>query len=75
MHLDTLKEIFGVLRRSMDVKLSDLRMDIYSYFVLHNFCEMEKEPVSESRFKQGIDYDKQAQPPTTVNKTAKVDQN
>ena len=48
----------------MDVKLSDLPMVIYSCFVLYNFCEMEKEPVSESRFKQGIDYDKQP----TVNK-------
>ena len=63
-----LKGRFGVLRRPMDVKLSDLPMAIYSCFVLHNFCEMEKEPVSESRFKQGIDYHKQAQPPTTVNK-------
>ena len=62
-----LKERFGVLRRPMDVKLSDLPMVIYSCFVLHNFCEMEK-PVSESRFRQGIDFDKQAQPPTTVNK-------
>ena len=63
-----LKGRFGVLRRPMDVKLSDLPMVIYSCFVLHNFCEMEKEPVSESRFKQGIDYGKQAQPPTAVNK-------
>ena len=63
-----LKGRFGVLRSPMDVKLSDFPMVIYSCFVLHNFCEMEKEPVSESRFKQGIDYDKQAQPPTTVNK-------
>ena len=63
-----LKGRFGVLRRPIDVKLSDLPMVIYSCFVLTNFCEMEKEPVSESRFKQGIDYDKQAQPPTTVNK-------
>ena len=31
----------------MDVKLSDLPKVIYSCFVLQNFCEMEKEPVSD----------------------------
>lgn len=68
VHSDGLKEDFGALRRPMDIKLSNLSLVIYSCFVLHNFCETEKEPISESRFKHAIDYDKQTQPPMKVNK-------
>ena len=63
-----LKGRFGALRRPMDIKLSNLPLVIYSCFVLHNFCEMEKEPISESRFKEAVNYDKQAQPPMKVNR-------
>ena len=63
-----LKGRFGTLRRPMDIKLSNLPVVIYSCFVLHNFCEMEKEPISKNRFKQAVAYDKQVQPPTKINK-------
>ena len=71
-----LKGSFGVLRRPMDVKLSDLPMVIYSCFVLHNFCEMKKEPVSESRFNKVLTMtSKHNHQQQLIKKTAKVVQN
>ena len=53
-----LKGQFGALKRPMDIQLSELPMVIYSCFVLHNFCEIEKEPISDDRYQQAIDYDR-----------------
>ena len=33
----------------MDINLSDLPKVIYACFVLHNFCEVNKEPISDER--------------------------
>ena len=63
-----LKGRFGALKIPMDIQLSDLPMVIYSCFVLHNFCEIEKEPISDSRYQQAIDYDRQTQPPMDANR-------
>ena len=63
-----LKGRFGALRRQMDINLAELPMVIYACFVLHNICELEREPVSESRIKEAVDYDKQFQPPTSANR-------
>ena len=37
------------LQREMDINLSDLPKVIYACFVLHNFCEVNKEPISDER--------------------------
>ena len=63
-----LKGRFGALRRQMDINLAELPMVIYACFVLHNICELEREPVSESRIKEAVGYDKQFQPPTSANR-------
>ena len=40
-----LKARFGCLRRDMDINLDDLAY-IHSCFILHNFCEIHKEPIN-----------------------------
>ena len=52
----------------MNIKLSNLPLVIYSCFVLHNFSEMEKDPINESKFNKVVNYDKLAQPSTKVNR-------
>ena len=42
-----LKARFSALRRDMDINLDDLPSVIYACFVLHNFCEENKDLVSE----------------------------
>lgn len=33
-------------------------------FVLHNYCELNKEVVTENSFQSALEYDKRVQPPT-----------
>ena len=42
-----LKARFSALRRPMDINLTDLPAVIYACFVLHNYCELNGESVSE----------------------------
>ena len=42
-----LKARFGALRRDMDIKMPDLQHVINSCFVLHNFCELQKESLAD----------------------------
>ena len=48
-----LKARFAALRRAMDINLDDLPYDIYASFVLHNFCEIHHESVSEEKSENG----------------------
>lgn len=57
-----LKGRFSVLRKAMDINLDDLPDVIYACFVLHNFCELNKEGAVESRTQDSIDYDREHQP-------------
>ncbi len=41
-----LKARFACLRLAMDINLSDLPNVIYACFVLHNYCELNKETVN-----------------------------
>ena len=43
-----LKARFGALHRAMDVNIHDLPYVIYACFVLHNFCELHDESVSNT---------------------------
>ena len=43
---ECLKACFSALRRAMDINLDDLPTVIYACFVLHNYCEMNKESIS-----------------------------
>ena len=62
--LGRLKARFAALKRSMDINLDDLPHVIYACFVLHNFCEINNESISEERVQSVIDYDRHFQPQT-----------
>ena len=57
-----LKARFGALKRSMDINLDDLPSVIYACFVLHNYCELNNEKISEEQVKTAIHYDREFQP-------------
>ena len=63
-----LKARYGALRRTMDINMDDLPFVIYACFVLHNFCEINKESISEERVRMAIDYDRDFQPPTATSR-------
>ena len=50
-----LKPRLGALRRAMEIKLDDLPYVIYACFVLHNYCEVNNETISEDRVRAAID--------------------
>ena len=39
---------FGCLRRKMDINIEDLPYVIHACLLLHNFCELHKEPVHQN---------------------------
>ena len=40
---------------------------IYACFILHNFCELNNERISEDKVSSAIDYDREFQPSTTAH--------
>ena len=52
----------------MDINLEELPYVIYACFVLHNFCELNSESLSEDAVQSNIAYDKSNQPPPTANR-------
>ena len=63
-----LKARFGRLKRSMDINLDDLPQVIYACFVLHNFCELNKEYINEENIERSITTDRELQPNTATNR-------
>ena len=63
-----LKARFAALRRPMDVNIHDLPFVIYTCFVLHNYCEVNGEFISEERVRAATYYDRQFQPDTQLNR-------
>ena len=57
-----LKGRFGALRRDMDINIDDLPQVIYACFVLHNFCEINKELLPQEYIDSGMKYERQFQP-------------
>lgn len=62
-----LKARFGALKRAMDINLEELPLVIYACFVLHNFCEMNNERISDEHVSAAMSYDKEFQPPLHAN--------
>ena len=54
----------------MDINLDDLPFVIYACFVLHNFCEMNKESINDDKVRRAIDYDRDFQPTVANNHTS-----
>ena len=46
----------------MDINLSDLPKIIYACFVLHNFCEVNKEFISDDRVRAVMEDEHNSQP-------------
>ena len=63
-----LKARFACLKRAMDINLEDLPFVIYACFVLHNFCELNNESISDDRVRNAVDYDHEFQPATVPNR-------
>ena len=57
-----LKARFSALRRPMDINMDDLPTVIYSCFVLHNFCEQNKELVSDEQVRAAMEDHLGSQP-------------
>jgi len=51
----------------MDINLEDLPQVIYACFVLHNFCELNQEGISEETMRRVMTYDRESQPETVPN--------
>ena len=64
---EPLKGRFGCLWQAMDINMRDLPNIIYECFVLHNYCELNKETVNEDNVQFAITYDREFQPGTTPN--------
>ena len=62
-----LKARFGALRRCMDINLDDFPFVIYACFVLHNFCEINKESVTNESVLAALNYDREFQPAVVSN--------
>ena len=53
---------FRCLRRAMDVNINTLSQVIPRCFILHNFCELKNERVTERKLTSALNYDKRCQP-------------
>lgn len=51
-----LKARFGCLRRDMDISLDDLPYLVFAYFILLNFCEINKEQTYRQYVTDGLNY-------------------
>ena len=63
-----LKARFGALRRDMDIKMPDLQYVIHSCFVLHNFCELQKESLADGAINTSQQCERYEQPPVIANR-------
>ena len=59
-----LKARFGCLRRVMNINLDELPAVIYACFVLHNYCELNKESINEEMVRTSFCYDHEFRPQT-----------
>ena len=58
----SLKGTFSALRGEMDINLDDLSTVIYSCFVLHNYCEINKESISDEQVRTTMNSEQESQP-------------
>ena len=47
----------------MDISLDDLPNAAFACFVLHNYCEVHGETISEEKFKESCSHEREFQPP------------
>ena len=66
--LGRLKARFACLKRAMDINIDELPYIIYACFVLHNYCEFNKESVHNELVRNSVSYDGDFQPITDTNR-------
>ena len=57
---------FGALKREMDINLDYLPRVVHSCFILHNYCEVNGDHISNEAIDKAIKYDREFQPGTTA---------
>ena len=57
---------FGALKHEMDINLDDLPRVVHSCFILHNYCEVNGDHISNEAIDKAIKYDREFQPGTTA---------
>ena len=58
-----LKARFGCLRRAMDINLNGFTHVIHACFILHSFCEIRNESISQQEVQTTMKHDRKFQPP------------
>ena len=46
----------------MDINLDDLPIVVYACFVLHNYCEVHKESISDEQIRMAMEHEQVSQP-------------
>ena len=59
---------FGILKYEMDINIADLPYVIYACFVLHNYCELEREPLTDEDITRAVEYKREFQPSIVGNR-------
>lgn len=57
-----LKGRFMMLKRALDINIDEVPNVIYACFVLHNFCELNRENIASDRVETVRQYDREHQP-------------
>ena len=57
-----LKARFGILQRPMDLSMDNILTTNHACFILHNFCEMHNETISDELAEAVRLYDREIQP-------------
>ena len=57
---------FGALKHEMDINLDDLPRVVHSCFILHSYCEVNGDHISNEAIDKAIKYDREFQPGTTA---------
>ena len=63
-----LKARFGPRCRDMDIKMAGLRYVIHSCFVLHNFCELQKESLADGAISTSRQFERYEQSQVIANR-------
>ena len=58
---ERLKALFSALQRGMNIKLFNLPTVVYAVFFLHNFCEANKESISDDQVRAALGNDQSSQ--------------
>eukprot|EP00794_Sanderia_malayensis_P019639 gene19639-21583_t len=71
-----LKARFGILRKPIDMHMQNMPLLVFCCFILHNFCEMEGEPIGNlGGTATAINYAVEFQEPSSQSQVPRVNNN